>query len=439
MRDGRNLVESLYNDRELLPDSSKAKPLEIRYLNRSINVITIFGQIRFQRNYHYHTKGKSGYAPLDEELNLTGRYSPAVAKLGGRAACKSPSFKEAAEDLLCYAGVDLDPKDLERLVASIAPGLREALAQLPEGISAPKPPHPKLHKLVAKVGKLVETPKIPVLYVMADGTGTPMRRDALTETEGKGEDGKPKTKEVKLGAVFTQTIRNEDGDAVRDPESTSYVGTYEGCRKIGVLLHQEAKRRGLGVSIQVVYMGDGAAWVWKNCELTFPTAVQILDFFHASEHIYRLASAVYDEEAEQVEARAKAWCHAAKHDSPAAMIEEVKTMLEQNPQWKEAKRVAIQAEVAYFETHAQRTTYGKFRELGYFIGSGVVEAGCKVVIGKRFKQPGMFWGERGCAHLLELRCLHFGPHFELAWQKRREIVAAQKRKDIQWIADEKAA
>lgn len=438
MRDGRRLVEQLYNDRELLPDTDEAKPLEIRYLNRPIKVVTIFGEVCLKRNYHYHTKAKSGYAPLDEQLNLTGRYSPAVAKLGGRAACKSASYKEAAEDLLAYGCIDLDPRDLGRLVASISPGLKQALAQLPEGITAPQP---KLFKLVAKVGRTdaVEQPKIPVLYVEVDGTGTPMRGEALAESKGKGEDGKAKTREAKLGVIFTQTILNEEGEPVRDPDSTSYVGTYEGCREIAVLLHQEAKRRGLGVSVEVVYLGDGAAWVWKNCELTFPTAVQILDFFHACEHINALAKAIGDETEEQAAARAKEWCHAAKLESPAAMIEEVKTMLKANPQWTEAKQAAVLAEVAYFETNAERTTYGKFRERGFFIGSGVVEAGCKVVIGKRFKQSGMFWGEQGSGDLLELRCLHFGPHFELAWEKRREIIAEQKRKERRWISDEKAA
>jgi hypothetical protein len=94
----------------------------------------------------------------------------------------------------------------------------------------------------------------------------------------------------------------------------------------------------------------------------------------------------------------------------------------------------IEAKLAYFENQATRTRYGEFRAKGYFIGSGVVEAGCKCVIGSRLKQSGMFWSEAGAENLLHLRCLVLGPHETDAWAARPKILAKNQQKARRWTA-----
>lgn len=420
LRDGRRIVADLYNDRALFPDSDKPLAFETCYHKRGRNVETLFGAIHLSRNYHHHSKSGTGRSPLDDTLGLEGGCSPAVARLICRAASLSPSYQQGAGDLAAYAGLDFDPRDLGRMVAAMAPGLRDALASLAPS-ALPQP-----------------TAAIPVLYVSTDGTGTPMRREELEGRRGKQEDGSARTREAKLGCVFTQTVTDDQGRPMRDPDSTSYVGTYQGCREIGVMLHQEARRRGLDRAKLVIHLGDGAAWIWENCRLTFPGAVGILDFYHASEHVGSLASAIHDDDPTLAASRRTRWCHDMKQTSPAALLRESRELLDGHPEWSETKRAAIRKEIDYLESHASRTHYGRYQANGWFIGSGVIEAGCKTVVGRRLKQSGMFWSEPGAEAILSLRCLMLGPHFDQAWKVRRELLAQQQLKARRWSADDEA-
>ena len=417
MRDGNQIIASLYNDSSLLPDDAPPLPFETLHRNRPRRLHTLFGRIKLRRNYHHHTKSGAGRCPLDDLLGLDGAFTPAVAKLMCRAASRAGSYQEAATDLDAYAGLTLDPRDLGRLVSAVAPGLRSALAGLTPAC-CPTPASP-----------------VPVLYVSCDGTGTPMRREELQGVKGKQEDGTARTREAKLGCVFTQTVRDEEGRPLRDADSTSYVGTYAGCREIAVALHQEARRRGLERAAQVVTIGDGAAWIWENSRLTFPGAVEILDFYHASEHVGQLAAAIHNDDPAETALCRTRWCHDMKQSSPAGLLAETHGLLAAHPEWSEARRDAVQAQINYLESHAARTHYGEYRAKGWFIGSGVIEAGCKTVVGRRLKQSGMFWSEKGAENILGLRCLVIGPHFDSAWKERRVLVARQKAKARRWAPD----
>jgi hypothetical protein len=82
--------------------------------------------------------------------------------------------------------------------------------------------------------------------------------------------------------------------------------------------------------------------------------------------------------------------------------------------------------------------YGEYRAKGYFIGSGVIEAGCKTVVGSRLKQSGMFWSKRGAENILDMRCLFLGPDFERVWERRIELKIEQKRKARRWNSQDQA-
>ncbi len=424
MCDGKAIIADLYNDRELLPDNADPKPLETVHRNRSRKVCSLFGDFKLLRNYFHHSKSGSGRFPLDDILGLEGACTPAIARLMCRAATQSGSYQEAADDLATYAGVSFDARDLGRMVQPLAPKLRQALESMPK----PSP----------------QKPVIDVFYATCDGTGTPMRRAELQGRKGKQEDGTARTSEAKIGCIFTQTdldchgqpLRDEDGSPLRDPESTSYVGTYQGCRQIAVLLHQEAHRRGLERAKRVVFIGDGAAWVWENARQTFPDAIQILDFYHASEHVGKLADAIHDQNSDQSAALRQRWCHEMKQSSPASLLDESRALLAANPMWSEDKIKAIQGQINYLENHSSRTHYGRYRQEGLFIGSGVVEAACKTVVGRRLKQSGMFWSQTGAENILSLRCLVLGPHFDSAWNELRSLKIKEQMKARRWSNDE---
>src|SRR5205823_7003480 len=107
---------------------------------------------------------------------------------------------------------------------------------------------------------------------------------------GKGEDGKARTREVKLACAFTQTTVDEDGYPVRDPASSSYLATFAPAAGFGVLMAAEARRRGAGHIRQLTILGDGAVWIWNLAAWHFPQATQIVDLFHAREHVHELAN-----------------------------------------------------------------------------------------------------------------------------------------------------
>ncbi len=419
MQDGRKIVEGIYNDRSIFADEEPCRPLEVCYKERCRKIQTLFGKILLERRYYHHTPSKTGRHPLDEALALEGTCSPAVARLMCRAATCAGSYEEGAADLQAYTGLKFEARQLGRMVAAVAPSMNDALCRLPASCS------------------LEKEKSIPVLYVSVDGTGTPMRREELLGRPGKQEDGSALTREAKLGCVFTQSTTTEEGEPIRDHNSTSYVGTFKGCRDVAVLLHQEAVRRGLGQAQQLVYLGDGAPWIWENCRLTFPHAIQILDFYHAGEHVADMAKAIHDQDPQEAAALHHRWRHEMKQSSPAALLAEARTLLDEHPEWSESKRAAIQREINYLENHATRTHYGEYRAKGLFIGSGVIEAGCKTVVGKRLKQSGMFWSQKGAENILSLRCLIIGPHFMLVWKARRDLLARQALKARRWLPKEK--
>lgn len=410
-RDARAIVENLFNDRHLVPDEEPARALETIYHDRPCQVQTFFGVIALRRRYYYHTKARTGRCPLDHALDLVRGHTPGVARLICRASAQSPSYRNAAEDLRAYAGLKLESRNFGRFIAEVTPLLRQAQATLPAE---------------------VPRKRLPILYAASDGTGVPLRRTELAGTKGKQPDGSARTREAKLGCIFTQTTTDDEGRPLRDPDSTTYVGTFEDCRELGTLLRAEALRRGYAHAQTTVYLGDGAPWIWENARINFPGAVEILDFYHASEHAGHLAAALLGA-GDEAKAQQTLWCREMKADGSAPVIARAQQLLTDKRTELTAQQIQnAEREIAYFSTNAERTRYGEFQSKGYFIGSGVVEAGCKTVVGRRLKQSGMFWSHRGGDHLLALRCLVLGPAFSRIWQARLPILKEQRAKPPKW-------
>jgi len=408
--DARRIIENLLNDRALVADDEPARPMEIIYHGRLRQVDTLFGVVELRRSYFYHTKAHTGRHPLDEALDLVRGHTPGLARIISRAVTLGGSYDEAQADLHAYLGLNLVGRNFGRLVAELTPTLCAAQATLPPVAGAP----------------------IPILYVASDGTGVPLRRSELIDVKGKQPDGSAHTREAKLGCVFTQTSVDDEGQPMRDPGSTTYIGTFEDCRHLGSLLRAEALRRGYATAQRTAYLGDGAVWIWENARINFPDAEQILDFYHASEHAGTLAAALLDPglEAKALQSR---WSHQMKEDCSEPIISQAKALLRQSlPSLAPERLKTITREIAYFQTNASRTRYRYFRQQGYFIGSGVIEAGCKTVVGRRLKQSGMFWSQRGAEDLLALRCMTLGPNFTQIWNARIPILNAQRAKQPRW-------
>jgi hypothetical protein len=257
-------------------------------------------------------------------------------------------------------------------------------------------------------------PSVPVIYIEMDGTGVPV---AKAETEGRAgkQEGQPAhTREVKLGCVFTQTTTDPEGRPVRDEDSTTYTGAIETAEEFGLRIYTEAWRRGWSRANKKVVIGDGAVWIWNLADQHFPGAIQIVDLYHARQHLWELSAKLFPND----EHLRKRWMARCLDRLEGGKIEAVvKTLRELQPASAElAKTVNNEAE--YFERNAQRMRYPDFRAQGLFVGSGVIEAGCKEVIGSRLKRSGMFWTVRGANAIIALRCCRLSGSFENYWESR---------------------
>ena len=248
------------------------------------------------------------------------------------------------------------------------------------------------------------------LYIAIDGTGVPVVAAETEGRDGKGEDGKARTREVKLCAVFTQTTTHDDGKPVRDPRSSSYLATFAPASEFGVLMAAEAHRRGAGHIRQLTILG--AVWIWNLADRHFPAATQIVDLYHAREHVHDLAALA----TRLLRDSQPDWLTQRLAELDAGNIPAL-TAAGRGLKFTGSLARERDRQLGYFETNAHRMRYAHFRSLGLFVGSGVVEAGCKAVIGQRLKLSGMRWTIPGAASIATLRCQQASNRWEEIWQR----------------------
>jgi hypothetical protein len=237
------------------------------------------------------------------------------------------------------------------------------------------------------------------------------------ETEGrrgKETTGKAKTREAKVGCVFTQTKQDEQGYPIRDEDSTTYVGAIETAEAFGPRIYAEAVRRGLRQAQKVVVLGDGGPWIWGIAAQYFPWAIEIVDLYHAREHLTNLGKVVYGPTAPQ----AKPWAATRSEQLDEGDVEAVITSMKRLRPRLQNVREEVRKAIDYFQTNKERMRYAKFRSQGFFVGSGVVEAGCKTVIRLRLKQSGMRWTVDHANAIIALRCCQLSGRWEEFWEQR---------------------
>ena len=367
-----------------------------------LTIDCIFGSFPIERDYYYHEGQGLGHYPTDAALGLqAGGQTPALARLVCLEGADQDSYQQAEEHLKETGGIHLSAHQIQRLVQQVG-----AAAQLWQEREALKP--------------LPGTKPVPILYVSADATGVPLRKEELEGRKGKQPDGSAKTRSAYLGCVFTQHKTDAKGHPVRDYESTTYVSNLGPLEEFGPLLRQEAIRRGLGEAKKVVYLVDGAEGLENMGHLNFKDALQIVDFYHGADHAGEVVAALLgSKEHPQYKARRSRWVRRLLGNGVKNLIEETRQECAGKPQ---AQRVY--EKLGYFVHNIERMQYRTFRRQGLFIGSGVVEAGCKTIIGSRCKQSGMFWGRPGAENILALRCIHASRRRDQFWKERLNAHAA---------------
>lgn len=368
---------------------------------RSKQVLTTLGLLTYTRSrFQCPSCGAIRY-PGDELLDIahTSR-SPGVRRMMTRVGSQT-TFKEAAQDLNIYAALTVSPKDIERVAEQHGADVEKWNHQEQARVLREDRPHP-LHKT------------IPVFYISYDGTGVPMTKSELVGRKGKQADGSAKTREAKLGCVFTQTDTDAEGYAVRDPETTSFVGQIETAEEFGWRMYGEAVRCGIESAQQVVVLGDGAEWIRGIAEMHFPGALQIVDLYHAREHVANLTKLLFSPSESQVKDYRRQWWEYLDAGAVEKIISAAQAYLPQDA----LRLKSVRTELGYLEKNKERMRYAAFRAKGLFVGSGVIEAGCKTIVGGRLKRSGMEWSLRGANAILSLRCALLSKRFEDYWDDR---------------------
>jgi hypothetical protein len=370
---------------------------------RSKPVLTAVGSVKVSRPYYLCERCHAGQFPVDVELDIENtEVSPGVRRMGALVGQESP-FERGCQQMKVLAGLEVTAKSVERTAEAIG-------ADIAQGEQR------EIRKAVQLDLPVIVGEPIPILYVQMDGTGVPVVKKETEGRRGK-TDGQPgHTREVKLGCVFTQTTWDDEGYAIRDPDSTTYTGAIETAEDFGKRLYLEAWNRGWSRAEKKVVMGDGAEWIWNLADQHFPGALQIVDLYHARQHLWELARKLHPNDP----VNQNAWMKI--HQKPLldkGKIEKLVLLLRATESTNAEVLEKLRTEADYFQRNAERMRYPKFRRQHLFVGSGVIEAGCKTVVGARLKRSGMFWTVRGANAILALRCCCLNGRFENYWEARR--------------------
>ena len=357
---------------------------------------SVLGPLRLGRAYYHCKPCQSGFCPRDLALGL-GLFSltPGVLRMTASTA-SLVSFEESSGLLHELAGVEVSAKQVERAAESLGAEIAEAEK-----------------KQMDKTGEVA-----PTMYLGMDGTGVPMRTQEVIGRAGKQTDGSSKTREAKLVTIWTAESRDDEGKPMRDPGSVTYSAAIESAATpdtssqlsdFAKRVFREANRRGFNEAPRQAVLGDGAAWIWNSAQELFPQAIQILDRFHAKEHISDIGKLLFTDGIER-----KNWIQSRYDELDQGRLAAlVKALHDSASKCKEALEC-----IRYIWNNRSRMRYRKFHLWGLCTSSGVVEAGCKVVVGTRLKRAGMHWTVKGANAIIALRCSKLSGRFEDFWESR---------------------
>jgi len=356
------------------------------------------GPLRLERAYYHCERCQSGFCPRDRSLGLgLSSLTPGVVRMTASAA-SLVSFQESSGLLHELAGVEVSAKQVERVAEALGAEIAVDERQNVEKAS----------------------PAAPTLYLGMDGTGVPMRAPEVAGRTGKQADGSAKTREAKLVTLWTAESQDQEGKPIRDPGSISYSAAIESAATLDTSLkpsdfaarvEREATRRGFAEARRRVVLGDGSPWIWNTTAELFPDATQILDRFHAKEHLSTVGKVIFNDS----EAR-KIWIEQCYQELDAGRLSAVVQGLHPYAGPHHEARDCIH----YLWNNRRRMRYSRFHRQGLCTSTGVVEAGCKVVIGTRLKRAGMHWTVNGANSIIALRCSKLSGRFEDFWERRSD-------------------
>ena len=377
----RELYEALVTSEASTRDTYERESGERHGGTHEKEVVSLFGPVGPVPRAYFHKKDadgtKHGHYPWDERMGLLRQYTPAVVSEILRLAAIH-TYEEAAQEFEKAHGFRISPDAMSEIVRDSSDDAA------------------KFHQLCESVR---QEDRCRLAYVLVDGTGISMFKRYL---EGvKGKDGKPaKTREVKLAAFFTGSMRK--GKPWRDRDSTTYVATTERWEPFGKMARREFDRRFPLTPEVTVFLSDGGNWTKSVHDNDFPFAVMILDIFHALEHLKEIMKLLGHKEGSDEWAQCfSRWRRMFREGRVRSVVGEAEKRAAGR---KYAK--TVDKKLQYYRDNYDRMKYDEYILNGWFIGSGVVESGCKCVVQQRLDLSGMHWSLKGAEALLPIRALY---------------------------------
>ena len=403
---------------------------------RSKKLLTLFGEVEWKRAYYQcqveedteqekAAKCSHGRAPADETWGVQGpRTTPGVQKYISYL-CAMLTLEEAAETFRRLLPLRMSARQALNLMKPVGQALAEREDEVVKALFE--------EALQSKTQEEHTSQKsrkdIERLYIELDGILARMRRGSVPMEEDERKRKGDVYRELKVGAVFLAERGRERSELAPEvwvdmPKEGSlrYVARRTAKGGFGQLLYALAQQSGLSRAKQIVVLGDGAPWIWKLVAEHFPGAVQIVDLYHAQQHVWEVAHAVFGPSSQD----ACIWAKQAGTLLVHGQIEELVAALGQLPTIAPApdeSRSVPEKAVDYFTTNAERMRYPAFRAQGMHVGSGIAEAACKTVVGTRAKRAGMRWTPDGLDAVLPLRTAKLNHTYDEFWEHQSRLVA----------------
>jgi len=346
---------------------------------RSRQVHTVFGWVEIKRAYYHCSVCHKSLYPYDKAVGLgTEQLSPALA-----AVCclltVDDSFEQSSKKIEMIMGQKVSSNTIERLACQVGSTAQTQQDQQLKDFYTDR-----------QIPLALKHPQR--LYLAVDGT-------TVHQDDGWHE--------AKVGVIYWENSRKE--------VEKQYIGRFEDSCKFGWHLWYQACLCGLREAQEVIYLGDGASWIRSEHDRHFSRSTFIIDWYHASEHVWDCGKALFgegtDASRQWVEKRLTLlWDgHCRK------LLNDLKSQLKKH---RKSKRKALKSLIGYISKNEQEMRYDVFRARGYDIGSGAVEGACKNVVGKRLKQSGMKWSHQGSAAILALRTTWLNGQWQQLWEKK---------------------
>jgi hypothetical protein len=402
---------------------------------REKRVLTVMGKITVRRPYYQciqqekwqkgqePSTGHHGNAPFDTIWGIEqGRTSPGVQKIVSYFAA-SQTLSEIAEAIETILPFSLSARQILHLIQPVGEALRK---EEEEAVEQMRQEAAQKGSQTTQEGKHQENERRR-WYVELDGVMARIRRESIEIGKEEKERSGDVYREIKVGAIFEgKPGRNRSelipGVFVDEAGPITYVARQTTAEAFGYIFYHLASSCGMKEGDEIVVLGDGAVWIWNIAQEHFPGAVHIVDIYHAREHVWNRANAVYRIGEARTASWAKQACDWLNEGAIERLLQEIEALPPIAPA-AGASRSVPEIEADYFCTNAIRMQYATFRAKGMHLGSGIAEAACKTVVSTRAKRSGMRWTPQGLDAILALRTTVLNKTYKTFWQPRHHLVA----------------